>query len=70
MNISDAIVAGKYIKRESWADGTIDIYLKRCGLHFLMVIEHLNNRSEEHVYKLDISDILAEDWVIINKEIK
>jgi hypothetical protein len=69
VNFSDAIINGRCIKRKRWGDEIIDVYLRICSDSKLkMVIEHLNRKTEEHLYKLDISDILAEDWEIINKE--
>lgn len=66
MNFSDAIMRGYCIKRKSWDDGTIDVYIRRDGKKFTMVVSHLMGKTEEHDYTLDIYDLIADDWEIIN----
>lgn len=66
MNFTDAIVTRKNIKRAAWDDEMINIYLRftESG-KYKMVIEHLKGKTEEHDYKLDVSDMIADDWVIL-----
>lgn len=69
MNFYDARNSRENIKRLSWNDELIDIYLRYIDIgKYKIVIEHLAGKIEEHDYKMDISDFVADDWIIINKE--
>lgn len=64
MKFIEAYYQGKYIQREIWSNDLIQIYL--CGKK--LIIEHVNNSIEEHDYLLDVDDLIADDWKILNKE--
>ena len=67
MNFLDAVITRKNIKRSTWNDELIDVFLKFVDdAKYKMVIVHLNGSVEEHDYKLDVSDLYAEDWIILD----